>query len=156
MKHPFAAKDIQIFPSGSSPQVTPPAPHQAAATQHSFGLNPPTQNNHSVDLAAVQQWREIGNITGTKINTNFGIAGIPQLEAGGLCTAGGRCCLTSRSSSHLSRESSRDDLTSMSDSVSGQIFDYEERFRVDRRKLELLMIGRFDPIKVCRGLSWQA
>eukprot|EP00095_Tigriopus_kingsejongensis_P007175 maker-scaffold134_size322110-snap-gene-1.12 protein:Tk07175 transcript:maker-scaffold134_size322110-snap-gene-1.12-mRNA-1 annotation:"phosphatidylinositol transfer protein beta isoform" len=38
----------------------------------------------------------------------------------------------------LSRESSRDDLTSLMD---GRIFDYEERFRVDRRKLELLMLG---------------
>ena len=35
------------------------------------------------------------------------------------------------------RESSRDDLTSMGE----QIFDYEDRFRVDRRKLELMIIG---------------
>lgn len=46
--------------------------------------------------------------------------------------------------SGLSRESSRDDLTSVG--LGDQIFDYEDRFRVDRRKLELLMIGRFDPI----------
>ncbi len=37
------------------------------------------------------------------------------------------------------RESSRDDLTSMGD---GQVFEYEDRFRVDRRKLELLMMGK--------------
>lgn len=46
--------------------------------------------------------------------------------------------------SGMSRESSRDDLTSME---LDQVFDYEERFRVDRRKLELLMMGRFEPIK---------
>jgi hypothetical protein len=46
--------------------------------------------------------------------------------------------------SGLSRDSSRDDLTSVE---FDQVFDYEERFRVDRRKLELLMMGRFDPIK---------
>ena len=46
--------------------------------------------------------------------------------------------------SGLSRESSRDDLTSME---LDQVFDYEERFRVDRRKLELLILGRFEPIK---------
>ena len=45
----------------------------------------------------------------------------------------------------LSRDSSRDDLTSMGDC--GQMFDYEDRFRVDRRKLELLMLGRFEPLK---------
>lgn len=28
-----------------------------------------------------------------------------------------------------------------------QVFDYEERFRVDRRKLESLILGRFEPIK---------
>ncbi len=46
--------------------------------------------------------------------------------------------------SGLSRESSRDDLTSVE---LEQVFEYEERFRVDRRKLELLILGRFDPIK---------
>ena len=151
MKHPFAAQDIQFLPSGSGSQVTPLAPHQAAAMQHSFGINPSRPSNHSVDLAAVQQWRETGNITGTEINTNFGMAGIPRLEAGGLWKGAGGGYPISGRSSGLSRESSRDDLTSMGDSMSGQIFDYEERFRVDRRKLELLMIGRFDPIKVCRG-----
>ncbi len=40
----------------------------------------------------------------------------------------------------ISRESSRDDLASMMGD--GQIFEYEERFRVDRRKLELLMQGK--------------
>lgn len=40
----------------------------------------------------------------------------------------------------LSRGSSRDDLTSLMD---GRIFEHEERFRVDRRKLELLMLGEF-------------
>ncbi|XP_059097133.1 protein bicaudal C homolog 1-like isoform X2 [Tigriopus californicus] len=44
----------------------------------------------------------------------------------------------------LSRGSSRDDLTSLMD---GRIFEHEERFRVDRRKLELLMLGRFEPIR---------
>lgn len=39
--------------------------------------------------------------------------------------------------SGLSRESSRDDLNSLGD----QHFEYEERFRVDRRKLELMMLG---------------
>ena len=48
------------------------------------------------------------------------------------------------SGSGLSRESSRDDLTSME--LEQQVFDYEERFRVDRRKLELLIMGRYDPI----------
>ncbi len=37
----------------------------------------------------------------------------------------------------LFRESSRDDLTS----VGEQIFDFEDRFRVDRRKLELMIMG---------------
>ena len=46
--------------------------------------------------------------------------------------------------SGLSRESSRDDLTSVE---LEQVFEFEERFRVDRRKLELLILGRFDPIK---------
>ena len=46
--------------------------------------------------------------------------------------------------SGLSRESSRDDLTSVEFE---QVFDFEERFRVDRRKLELLIVGRFEPIK---------
>ena len=46
--------------------------------------------------------------------------------------------------SGLSRESSRDDLTSVE---LEQVFDFEERFRVDRRKLELLIVGRFEPIK---------
>ena len=48
------------------------------------------------------------------------------------------------SGSGLSRESSRDDLTSME---LEQVFDYEERFRVDRRKLELLILGRYEPIE---------
>lgn len=46
--------------------------------------------------------------------------------------------------SGLSRQSSLDDLTSME---LEQVFDYEERFRVDRRKLESLILGRFEPIK---------
>ena len=37
----------------------------------------------------------------------------------------------------MSRESSRDDLTSIGE----QQFEYEDRFRVDRRKLELMMMG---------------
>ena len=32
-------------------------------------------------------------------------------------------------------------------SMEGQIFEFEDRFRVDRRKLELMMIGKFEPIK---------
>jgi len=40
----------------------------------------------------------------------------------------------------LSRESSRDDINSVCD----QQFEYEERFRVDRRKLEHLIIGSGD------------
>jgi protein bicaudal C len=40
----------------------------------------------------------------------------------------------------LSRESSRDDINSVCD----QQFEYEERFRVDRRKLELMIIGSGD------------
>ena len=31
--------------------------------------------------------------------------------------------------------------------MEGQIFEFEDRFRVDRRKLELMMIGKFEPIK---------
>ena len=46
--------------------------------------------------------------------------------------------------SGLSRQSSLDDLTSMEND---QVFDYEDRFRVDRRKLENLILGRFEPIK---------
>ena len=46
--------------------------------------------------------------------------------------------------SGLSRESSRDDLTSVE---LEQVFDFEERFRVDRRKLELLILGRFEPLE---------
>ncbi len=38
------------------------------------------------------------------------------------------------------RESSRDDLTSIMDF--GGVFDYEDRFRVDRRKLEMLIMGQ--------------
>ena len=48
------------------------------------------------------------------------------------------------SGSGLSRESSRDDLTSVE---LEQVFDFEERFRVDRRKLELLILGRFEPLE---------
>jgi len=40
----------------------------------------------------------------------------------------------------LSRESSRDDINSVCD----QQFEYEEKFRVDRRKLELMIIGSGD------------
>ena len=54
-------------------------------------------------------------------------------------------------SSGLSRGSSRDDLTS----VEGHIFEHEERFRVDRRKLELMMIGKFEPIKEEAALFFQ-
>jgi hypothetical protein len=39
------------------------------------------------------------------------------------------------------RDSSHDDLTSMCE----QIFDYEDRFRVDRRKLELMILGERVP-----------
>ena len=46
--------------------------------------------------------------------------------------------------SGLSRASSKDDLTSVE---LEQVFEFEERFRVDRRKLELLIVGRFEPIK---------
>jgi len=42
--------------------------------------------------------------------------------------------------SGMSRESSRDDINSVCD----QQFEYEERFRVDRRKLELMMLGSGD------------
>ena len=45
----------------------------------------------------------------------------------------------------LSRESSRDDINSISD----QQFDFEERFKVDRRKLELMMIGSGGKDKIC-------
>ena len=47
------------------------------------------------------------------------------------------------SGSGISRESSRDDLTSME---LEHVFDFEERFRVDRRKLELLIMGQYEPI----------
>lgn len=50
--------------------------------------------------------------------------------------------------SGLSRQSSLDDLTSME---TDQVFDHEDRFRVDRRKLENLILGRFDPIKETAG-----
>ncbi|XP_040578409.1 protein bicaudal C homolog 1 isoform X2 [Lepeophtheirus salmonis] len=45
----------------------------------------------------------------------------------------------------LSRESSRDDLVSISQD---QIFEYEERFRVDRRKLELMILQKLEHIEV--------
>lgn len=46
-----------------------------------------------------------------------------------------------------SRESSRDDLTSMGgDFAGGQMFECEDRFRVDRRKLELMIMGQFEPV----------
>ena len=32
-----------------------------------------------------------------------------------------------------------------------QVFDHEDRFRVDRRKLENLILGRFEPIKDTAG-----
>ena len=46
-------------------------------------------------------------------------------------------CGSRDGNSGLSRESSRDDINSICE----QQFEYEERFRVDRRKLELMMIG---------------
>lgn len=49
-------------------------------------------------------------------------------------------CGSRDGASGLSRESSRDDINSVCD----QQFEYEERFRVDRRKLELMMIGSGD------------
>ena len=53
----------------------------------------------------------------------------------------------------MSRDSSRDDLTSMADCCGGQIFEFEDRFRVDRRKLELLMMGkRLYRIRDCNDL----
>ena len=45
-----------------------------------------------------------------------------------------------RDTGTLSRESSRDDLNSICE----QQFEYEDRFRVDRRKLELMMVGNLD------------
>lgn len=39
------------------------------------------------------------------------------------------------------RESSRDDLTSMGDGIPFS-FEFEDWFKVDRRKLELLMQGK--------------
>ena len=83
----------------------------------------------------VQQWRDTGFGA-----YRYGVAdtlypGFWRPAYGGYPVSG--------PSSGLSRESSRDDLTSME----GQIFEFEERFRVDRRKLELMMIGRYEPIK---------
>merc|ERR1719193_487479 len=49
-------------------------------------------------------------------------------------------CGSRDGASGLSRESSRDDINSVCD----QQFEYEERFRVDRRKLEHLIIGSGD------------
>ena len=34
----------------------------------------------------------------------------------------------------------------MSDAYAGHIFEYEDRFRVDRRKLELLMMNMYPPV----------
>lgn len=84
----------------------------------------------------VQQWRETG-FGAYRFNPDclYPGNGFWRPAYGGYPVSG--------PSSGLSRESSRDDLTSME----GQMFEYEERFRVDRRKLELLMIGRYDPVK---------
>ena len=35
---------------------------------------------------------------------------------------------------------------SISDAYAGHIFEYEDRFRVDRRKLELLMMNMYPPV----------
>jgi len=45
--------------------------------------------------------------------------------------------------SGMSRDSSRDDLTSVDD----RVFDFDDKFKVDRRKLEYLITGRFEPIR---------
>jgi hypothetical protein len=60
-------------------------------------------------------------------------------------------CGSRDGNSGLSRESSRDDINSICE----QQFEYEERFRVDRRKLELMMIGSGGPGTVILILSFQ-
>ena len=37
-------------------------------------------------------------------------------------------------------------MQSVSDAYAGHIFEYEDRFRVDRRKLELLMMNMYPPV----------
>jgi len=95
-------------------------------------------NKNAVD---VQQWRDSGigayRPNGAGFNPNSFYPGFWRPAYGGYPVSG--------PSSILSRESSRDDLTSIEGL--GQIFEFEDRFRVDRRKLELMMIGRFEPIK---------
>ena len=118
--------------------TTPLAPHQAAAIQHSFGGN----LRIPIDI---EKWRENGNIsnenevtstTGPEVYKRNNIVNSKAFWRPGAYPVSGP-------GSGLSRTSSHDDLTS----VEGHIFEHEERFRVDRRKLELMMIGRFDPIK---------
>ena len=120
---------------------TPLAPHQIAALKHSFG------GHFRFDANDIDQWKEnskteddneVSSTTGHRLNKE-NIAISPNSKGywkPGAYPVSGPC-------SGLSRESSRDDLTS----VEGHTFEHEERFRVDRRKLEMMMIGRFDPVK---------
>ena len=89
----------------------------------------------------IQQWHDPGfganKINAARFDPNGFYPGFWRPAYGGYPVSG--------PSSILSRESSRDDLTSMEGL--GQMFEFEDRFRVDRRKLELMMIGRYDPIK---------
>ena len=106
---------------------------------------PPDFKYQPVDI---QQWRDTGFAAyGSHYNGQLDSSMYSAIHgpSGGFWRpAYGGYPVSGPSTSGLSRESSRDDLTSVE---GGQIFEYEERFRVDRRKLELMMIGRYDPIK---------
>ena len=130
---------MQSF-AGNKTTSVPLAPHQVAALEHSFGGN-------MKKPLAFERWRENGNSvidecdtlnvgydTSKRVSSDFANTNM-YWKPGAYPVSG--------PSSGLSRASSKDDLTS----VEGHVFEYEERFRVDRRKLELMMIGRFDAIK---------
>ena len=119
---------------------TPLAPHHIAALKYSFG-------GHSKNGGNIDGWKrnsKLDNDNEVSSTTNHdmqkgNIAISPNSKsywrAGAFPVSG--------HSSVLSRESSRDDLTS----IEGHTFEHEERFRVDRRKLEMMMVGRFDQVK---------
>lgn len=116
--------------------------HQQQQHHHHSGFGVFPSGKYHSDLL---QWRETGGyasssssgpfqghhryVGGTDNLFGHGMGAVPFWRPGGYPVSGPSSC--------LSRESSRDDLASME----GHIFEYEERFRVDRRKLELMMIG---------------
>ena len=119
---------------------TPLASHKIAALKHSFGGNVKCgiNMNECKNNSNAERENEVSSTTGPGLhseNIEFSPYSKGYWRPGAYPVSG--------PSSGLSRESSRDDLTS----VEGHTFEHEERFRVDRRKLEMMMVGRFDQVK---------